>query len=1399
MNTVADAGLPGISPEDAKQIMPVSQLKRGMRGYGLTVFQGTKIEKFDFEVLGVLKQMNTGKDLILVRIGGGPVNTRQTGVIAGMSGSPCYINGKMIGAIAYGAPYAKEPVGMLTPIADMLEAWDENLPKHASGYSSPQSLSQSMSIGGKTVNKIDIDESGDSGTEVTNGVLHMQPLMMPLMVSGLSQRGIGRLAEILRPFHIQPMAGPGGRGMGDIKASLVPGAAVGVSLATGDIDITGIGTLTYRRGNRIVAFGHPMLSIGAIDAPMTTAYVADVISSYQSSIKLASPIKTVGRVFQDRPWSVAGAVGSMPKTIPLKIAINDQAFGRNRTYKVNVINHPLLASRLISLILGEAIFETHSTPGDATAEVTYEAVADQIGKITRTNVFFDPAAIDMAAVSDIGMLLRILSSNRFYPLDIQSVNVKIRIIAKRNTATIDRIFVKKNEFEPGEKVEVGVVLRPYKQNRVTKTFSVKIPATAANGKIVLQVRGGGTTMPSGALIESGPSDEEDGPPMTMPVPGMGSGIANADNIRQLVDKFLEREKNNEVVVQLLMHSTAINVAGEKLTGMPSAIADVMKSSRNSGLKMERDEVKEVFTDDMIVYGSARLTLDVKQKSLNESKPGPKIDPPMPGDGEPDISPTSGPDELDVDPLSASTRGSQMTAMAVDEEPLAPEPEEPAVVEKDNRPSEEPKDEKPAEVENTKLGDLEKPAPAEKVKTDVKTVVRQAKTWSQRTQADFSKGTFSGVSASSENKLELVPTLRKLVETPEQFVWCLAPARDGVYAGTGNSGKIYHVSDDGEIKVFYETGELEVHSLARDSAGNIYAGTSPRGKIFKITPDGKGSVLYKAAEKYILALAVDGEGNVYAGVGDGGKVYRITPSGDAGVFTEINEQQILSLHWDVHGSLLVGTGINGVVYKVDKHGKVEPVFDAAEASITSVLSDGDGNIYAGTSPKGIVYKITPDGRSEAVFTKANRVLSMTVDDRNNVYAVSDGSLVKIAPDKTVIYLDSSKDKVQFLAVTYSSPMNALYAGTGNTGSVYVSKCCDIAGTFESAVHDAKMPSRWGRVKWVAETPEGASVQIQTRAGNVETPDATWSDWSRPYTNASGEQITGTAARYIQYRITLKTQNVEVSPKVSSVTISYLTPNQKPTVKLTEPVGGAVWSASETIRWTGSDPDKDNLTYDVFYSNDGSKEWTALMGGVTGGSNGNGKSKTESDIIGKIKSEIEKSPDVPEDMKKQIIKEADGGKKPSESEKAVTPASSKTSHKWDTAKVEDGAYVLKIVASDRTSNASDALTDEVVSESFVICNTPPKLVVYKTGTELKAAGSATITGSATSKLVEIAGVQYRVDGGEWAAAVAEDGVFDSPYETFSLTTDKLDIGAHKVEVQAIDMAGNASSEIVEVKVS
>lgn len=1386
-SAVIAAGAPGGKYVNSNNVLTVSQLKRGMTGYGLTVFQGTKIEKFNVEILGVLSKVNNGKDYILARFSGGPLSVRGMGVAQGMSGSPVYINGRLVGAVSAAMQWCKEPIGMITPIMDMVESLDDNLPKHATGYSSTSDLNEPTVVEGKSYRSISVQDPADTPSKPEDGVMQITPLATPVMVSGIPDSCLPQLRQILKPFNVAITAGAGGgaRDMSGINPKLEPGAAVGVSLISGDIDMTATGTVTYVNGNRLVAFGHPFMSVGAVDAPMTTAYILDVMASYSTSTKLACPLKTVGRIFQDRPWSVAGLIGNFPKMIPVKVSVDDETTKRVKTFNVKIINHPMLAAQLSAMVVNAAIEQVHSTPGDATATLSYAITADQLGAIKRSNIFFDQAAIASASMPDITNLLRILSTNVFQPLDIKGVDVKVTINNQRNTATIDRIFVKKSEYAPGDTVDVGVVLRPYKKERITKYYSIKIPATAPEGKIMLQVKGGSSPEPAVQVVSS-PGGEGEASMVAV----SDSGFGGVDNVKQLVNKYLEKERNNQIVVQLMMPSGAVNIAGEKLSGLPASIADVMKSSRNSGLRIERDEVKKLFDENMIVTGTARLNINVKEKNFDENKPASTgagqaaamISAPMTAD--PGLDASLMLDDMSIETAAASSDDLQADAPAK----VAPAKARPAPSRGAKQPEAKPGDTKPADA---------KPAETPAPKSEVKTVVRQAQVWSQRLQSDFAKGTFMGVAASSENKLEITPTLQKLAETSEQYVWSVAPAKDGVYAGTGNSGKVLFISNTGEVKTICSTGELEVQSLTRDIKGNIYAGTAPNGKVFKITTDGKSTMVLKADERYIIALTSDMQGNVYAAVGDAGKIYKITPEGKSSVFSTINEQQVLSLCWDKKGDLIAGTGINGVVYRISNTGAATPIFDASESAITAVTSDSHGNIYAGTSPKGVVYKISPDGRSKSIYTAPAKVLAMAVDVSGNIFAVSDTTLVKITPDETVTQLDTSKESAQYLAMAYNGATGALYAGTGNIGAIYVSKQGENTGTFESVVHDTKVGSMWGKIKWIADVPEGTSVILQTRSGNVDTPDASWSAWSRPYTSPAGEQISDNEARYIQYRVTLNSKS-GITPRVSGVSISYMTPNQQPTVKLTEPLAGAVLSGTKSIKWSGSDPDKDKLTYDVYYSKD-YKQWIAIVGGNT--TTSEEKKLSTKDIVGKVRGEVEKSADIPDDMKKPFTQGQDTGFAATAiANSSAGQSLAATSFDWDTTKVEDGAYYIKVVASDRASNATGALTDDNISDPIVVCNTTPVLALAsRKDIEVKGSGVASLKGTVESKMVDIVGVQFRIDGGDWMAAAADDGVFDSQKESFTATSGTLTPGSHKLEIQAIDAAGNSATDSVEIKAS
>ncbi|MFQ3548327.1 MAG: SpoIVB peptidase S55 domain-containing protein [Armatimonadota bacterium] len=1383
---------PPLDPIDAAQIMEVSQIERGMTGYGLTVFQGTKIEKFDFEVLGILRKMNMGGDLILAKFSGGPITEREAGVISGMSGSPCYINGKLIGAVGFGPTFAREPIGMITPISDMLEAWDFNIPSSFAIDYSNIALDKPIEINGNVYNSVSINNFGSEANKESKNILHMKPLMTPLLVSGMTPRGLERLSKELERFGLMPLAGPGSSDNAkDMDITLEPGSAVGVSLATGDIDLTGVGTVTYIRDGRLLAFGHPMLSFGAVDLPMTTAYVEDIISGYVSSYKLATPLKTVGRIFQDRPWSVAGEIDRMPTTIPLTVHIQDNSQKREQTFKMNVINHRLISSTLLGILSSESIYQVHPTPSEVTANVKYEVETERFGKITRENMVYDPIMIDFSAVNELSSLLRILSFNKFEPIDVKSVDLKVTIEKSRKNYNIERIFVKDSVFEPGEDIEVGVVLRPYKQDPVTKYFKINVPSSTPNGRVQLVVQGGNaflgvSTMPM--IFAEDMSDEN------LPSVVVGSGTSEAENVDQLIKKHLEKEKNNQLVMKLVMRNTTVSVAGEKMTGLPTAISSVMKSSKNSGVRVTRDEVKEVFDEDAIVTGVARLSIEIRKKDSSETRSS--------------SSSSSSSTTIFSDAMDAADTIIRMQGLSSSPFKKMNNIEDidlDSIISSDDSEKTESSDD--LEIDDTDSnesndGSSEKSESAkEKIEitqSNEETVVRTVTTWSQSKKDEFSKGTFEGTSATSNNKLEIVPKLEKLIETKEQYVWCVLPNENGVYIGTGGFGRIYHISKDGKEKLFFETGEQQVHSMVAGKDGSIYASTSPNGRVFKITKDGKGKVIFDADERFALTLVKDAKDNIYVGMGDSGKIYKISSDDKSKEFAKLAAGQVLCLEIDNNGNLLAGTGIDGVLYRIFSDGSQSVVLDTNEESVVSVISDSKGNIYAGTAPKGAIYKIEPNGRFKTIYSRAQRVMSMACDKNDFIFAVSDGELVRISPDEDVSVTKPSKTGVDFLSLSFDKDSKVLYASTGNVGSLYSAKYEKSEGSYISAVYDTKSISNWGQISWMAIVPDGSNVTLQTRTGDIAQPDSTWSDWSSEYTNPIGEKIKENQARYIQYKVNMKANGSNESPKLSAVNITYLTANSAPTVSITQPSKPVAWSGEQTVKWKGEDPDKNKLTYDLFYAKLGTNDWKPL----------NNKSeskveqaKTEKEITEKVESTLKQSKDIPEDMKKEVLNKTKSDVESIISDiiQSTKPTSTtSTSFKWNTKEIEDGIYVIKVTASDKISDALNYLTADALSEPIIICNTVPILKLSAKETTIEKDKELKITGNASTKLVTIAGVQYKIDDGQWYACVPSDGMFDSFSEDFSIAIKDLSAGERKIEIQAIDSAGNATKETVKVTV-
>ena len=592
---------------------------------------------------------------------------------------------------------------------------------------------------------------------------------------------------------------------------------------------------------------------------------------------------------------------------------------------------------------------------------------------------------------------------------------------------------------------------------------------------------------------------------------------------------------------------------------------------------------------------------------------------------------------------------------------------------------------------------------------------------------------------------------------------------------------------------------------------MYVGTAPNGIVFRVTPDGKGYKVFTAKEKYVTALMVEKNptqafgGDICIATGGGtGRVYRLqqiaAAAGGSAIFPIYSsdvlftspETNILSLAVGDDRTLYAGSSPDGIVYKITTDGKTSVLYDATEPNIAALTTDSAGNVYAGTSATGNVYKIAPDGTAKKLAGLPGAgVTSLKTGSDDTVYAAMGGTIAKISADSSVQTYTTAADP-QFVSLAVDPQAQTLYAGTGTGGSVYTLGAPGSGGTqgtFQSSIHDAGRQAQWGTLTWQADTPGGSQITLQTRSGDVPRPDSSWSAWSAPYTQPSGETITSPPARFLQYQAQFT--GTSGIPKLSEVSVYSLPRNQAPMVGLTKPAAGDAVAKTADLHWTASDPDKDTLSYDVSYSADGGRTWKPITASAQL------KTQTKTKSVSANAAALSALKNAPASVQAQI-KAQIAANSSAETPSSLKPAIDlkETSYSWDTTQVPDGLYRIEVVASDKPSNPVGALSAKAVSQPFLIANTPPTLTV---GTPVVNADKSVILhGVAQTSLAFVQAVQAKIDSGDPIAASADDGLFDSTREPWTLTLPALSSGHHKIEVQALDQAGNKATQTVSVTV-
>ena len=471
----------------------VDDIRPGMKGTGQTVMVGTKLEEFGAEVLGVMRGVSPGRDMVLCRLTG--CNLDHSGIIQGMSGSPITIDGKLLGAVAFAWEFAKDPIAGVTPFQQMVEyvrssdrriaAEAKDIGKHADARAS--TWGGSALIAGLT-------DDGPSATDfgaltVSGGApAGMRPIATPLAATGFTPRALAMLEERFRPLGLTPMAG-GAASKQVIAAEgdkpLVPGAPLSIAMVTGDFDLSGIGTVTHVEGDRVYGFGHPMFSLGTCDFPLMTGYIHTVYPRASVSMKMGSPLKVVGVLDTDVSTCVAGRIGLKPDMLPVSVRVKTGRYSDPHTYHVEMVREPNLLPNLVMSVLTNAIDTEGNLPEELTARIKATIRLKGHDPIEFNDTLSGPRFTGpmgpAAMFNPIASIVNMLARNPLAKVRIEGIDCDVEISPGRTVAAIETVRLASDRLEPGETLKASVTLKPFKGERQTVTVTLPLPDDLPEG------------------------------------------------------------------------------------------------------------------------------------------------------------------------------------------------------------------------------------------------------------------------------------------------------------------------------------------------------------------------------------------------------------------------------------------------------------------------------------------------------------------------------------------------------------------------------------------------------------------------------------------------------------------------------------------------------------------------------------------------------------------------------------------------------------------------------------------------------------------------------------------------------------------------------------------------------
>jgi len=572
------------------ETIPVSEIHAGMHGVAYTVFQGTKPESMGVEVLGILKNANGPKgDIILVRLAG--EKAEYTGVVAGMSGSPVYLDGKLAGALAFRiGEFSKEPIAGVTPIAEMFEI---NAMDRSPG-SGTVNVNAAVTAPSKTSGP-GLGEAPSDNPSARDFANYLKPIETPLVFSGFSQETIQRFAPQFAKAGIMPVLGVGSVSDSKQPEPLEPGSAISAILVRGDMDIAATCTVTYMDAQHLLACGHPLLQFGMVDLPMTKAQVLATLPSPLNAFKIVNATETVGAFVQDRHTGILGEFGKQAEMIPVTLNIHGGA--TNKQFHYEVLNNANLSPLAMMATVFNALHGVNEYGEDTTYRMNGRISVNGYPDVAVQNMFApsdggQPAAV-MAALS-LGERFSRIYDNPYNVPGIRGVKLDFDLVRERRWARLEGARTDVTEARPGDEITIETLLRPYRGEVILRQIPIHIPTSTSKGSLRVLV-----------------SDGETLDRIRRASPFLGRKMDLASTISLLNKQHV----NNRVYVSLLEADPEATVADKVMPTLPLSIMNVMEGMRGTQEMVVQSEssVNEAATGplDYVVSGAQVLTITIK--------------------------------------------------------------------------------------------------------------------------------------------------------------------------------------------------------------------------------------------------------------------------------------------------------------------------------------------------------------------------------------------------------------------------------------------------------------------------------------------------------------------------------------------------------------------------------------------------------------------------------------------------------------------------------------------------------------------------------------------------------------------------------------------------------------------